>query len=74
MDYDYCVKISSIVLLVTFVLYYAILYYLKPSFVLDEETKNIDNRKMLTYSTIVSILFSLLYIVYYVNLVKNKIV
>lgn len=65
MDYDYCVKNSSIVLLVTFVLYYIILYYLKPSFILDEETKDIDNRKMITYSTIVSIIFSLLYISYY---------
>lgn len=64
MDYDNCVKISSIVLLVTFILYSIILYYLKPKFVLDEELKQIDNKKLITYSTIVSTFVALLYIAF----------
>ncbi len=68
MNYDYCVKISSIVMLITFVLYYIILYYLKPSFVLDDETKDVNHKKIATYSTIVSTFVTLLYIFYYLKI------
>jgi hypothetical protein len=63
--YDYCTRISSIVMITTFVLYYIIIYYLKPSFVLDNESKNVEHKKIATYSTIVSTFITLLYILFY---------
>jgi hypothetical protein len=68
MEYNYCVRISSIVMISTFVLYYIAVYYLKPSFVLDYETKNISHKKIMVYSTIVSTFISLLYIFYFLKI------
>lgn len=69
MDYNYCTKSSFIILISVFVLSCIVLYILKPSFIVkkDEEVKENKNKtkKIITYSTIFSLVITLLYISYY---------